>query len=73
MMMVHIEFTCPGCQSHNLLAGRRESHLLCQNEHCTWSRAELRYEGVLDQAKESLVQSCLDLPVEAVDGGTQSL
>lgn len=66
---LHFELTCPECQSVNLLAGRLESYLLCQNEHCTWSRTELQYEDVLDQAKESLMQSCLDLPI---DGGTKT-
>lgn len=60
---IHFEFTCPKCQCINLLAGRRGSHLLCQNQDCFGSKVELQYQCVLDQAKQSLIASCMSLPV----------
>lgn len=57
---LHFEFTCPECQSVNVLAGRRQSHLRCENQNCVHSKIELPCECVFTQAKESLIHSYLN-------------
>ena len=46
-------FVCPGCGTTNVLNGRRNSHLQCENGDCRFSGELLPYSGVLDQAKSS--------------------
>lgn len=55
-------FTCPACNRHNLLTGRRTSHLLCENEECKFSKEMLSSVLVLGQVVTSIAKGLEDLP-----------
>ena len=49
-------FVCPGCGTTNVLNGRRNSHLQCENRGCQFSGELLPYSRVLDQVKDSIIK-----------------
>ena len=51
---IFLSFTCPECMRRNCLAGRRTSHLHCENQDCRFSAELLPYSYVLHEVQCSL-------------------